>query len=73
MDILELYLEAIRSLEMVGKVRGGEEANASVVKKSCVRCHMRWPARHQCWKVSVKTDKPWGNHVDKRDIVWTEM
>lgn len=70
MDIIAMYEMAIESLEQVGPaVKGGEETNPSAVNKSIVKCRMRWVAKHQSWKASVKTDKPWGNRITIRDLV----
>lgn len=68
MDTYELYALAIEKLEEVRKVRGGEESNPSVIARQREPRGLRWVARHQCWKSSVKTHKRWGNPVDKRRV-----
>ncbi len=55
---------AIEAFERVGTDARAERI--SMVRK------MRTIPKHQSWKKSVRTGKPWGDQVGKRDRVWTQ-
>jgi hypothetical protein len=60
-SIMKHYEQAIKSLEQV---------------KAPVYLNDKWarnPKRHTSWKAQVKTDKPWGNRLDKREDVCLTM